>query len=599
MKQFTIALLLLLLGVAAKAAPQTEEPLRPSWADSLRATYHYTEGIKSLKINEDRPSARRHFEEALRADSTHAPAAFQLVVNNMVDSASMAATLAERAYRSDTTNIWYHRLYGRSLLNVNRYREALECYKALRRADPSDLEVYSILAALYEELEQPYTAIAMIDSAELRFGRHPYLSNHKRRMLIATNQTERAIEETLSLIESEPFEREHRIILGELYSTNKQDSLAEATFTEAIRMDSTDLRALVSASNFYSQRHNYDKMLELSVLVFQNDQMPLEEKVERWQLYTDDREFYRDHLARIDQLAKVLLIHHPNEKEVVQLYATHQIALGELDEALALYKLHAEDTPPVEDYFFSIIDIEDYLERPDSVDKYMARAIELFPESIDLRMMKGTIHYRHKEYNKAIAANKEALKIAPTDSLRSVIWGNIGDMYHALIEQNKLTGLQRLLTEDQCYGAYKKALKFDHDNVMVLNNWAYFLSIDGNKKELKRALEMAARVMQLEGDNPTYMDTFAWILYRLGRYEQARNIQRRAIALDKSASSDMMLHYGDILHALGEQFMAESYWKRALDKGYDKKAIEERMTWPKKERPAKTESTTPPQTDKQ
>ena len=110
MKKFTIALLVLLLGVAAKAAPQTEEPLRPSWADSLRATYHYTEGSKSLKINEDRPSARRHFEEALRADSTHAPAAFQLVVNNMVDSASMAATLAERAYRSDTTNIWYHRL---------------------------------------------------------------------------------------------------------------------------------------------------------------------------------------------------------------------------------------------------------------------------------------------------------------------------------------------------------------------------------------------------------------------------------------------------------------------------------------------------------
>lgn len=585
MKGLRLLPLLMLLHVVAMAAPQTEEPQPPAWADSLRATYLYTEGIKALSIDQEPTRARTLFEEALRADSCYAPASYQLALHNLVDSLPQAVRLAEKAHRSDTTNLWYRRLLARKYIDANQLREALESYKALRRVDPTDSEPYQVLAVLYAELEQPYSAIAMVDSVETRFGRSNFLSNLKRRLLIETNQTELAIEETKALIESEPLDHSHRILLGELYAVNKQDSLAEATLIEAIRCDSTNLEAIISASNFYSQRQNYDKMLELSVLVFSNEQMPLKNKLERWELYTEDRSFYGEYLSRIDQLAKVLIINHPNEKEVIQLYARHLTAIGNLEEALSLYKLHLDDTPPIEEFYIAVIDIEDYLERPDSVAIYLERAIETFPKSIDMRLMKGSLHYRHKEFGKAISANKEALKIAETDSVRSNIWCNIGDMYHAQIEERKATGIDRRILQDQCFGAYKKALKYNPDNVMVLNNWAYFLSLDGSQKELKRALEMASRVMQLEGDNPTYMDTFAWILFRLERYEQARNIQRRAIALDQSKSSELMLHYGDILHALGEQFMAESYWKRALDRGHDKAEIEERMSWPRRERP--------------
>ena len=52
----------------------------------------------------------------------------------------------------------------------------------------------------------------------------------------------------------------------------------------------------------------------------------------------------------------------------------------------------------------------------------------------------------------------------------------------------------------------------------------------------------------------------------------------RAVALDGQKSPELMVHYGDILHELGEQFMAEIYWKRALEKGYDAGRIERRIT---------------------
>ena len=155
-------------------------------------------------------------------------------------------------------------------------------------------------------------------------------------------------------------------------------------------------------------------------------------------------------------------------------------------------------------------------------------------------------------------------------------------MYHA---QGEASGfLLKKMYQRDCYKAYKKALKYNPDNILVLNNWAYFLSLEG--KQLERALKMAERVSELTDRNPTYMDTHAWILFRLGRLEEARQLMRQAVALDGQKSQELLLHYGDILHAMGDQFMAETYWKKALERGYDKAVIEERMKRPKVEKKA-------------
>jgi len=83
------------------------------------------------------------------------------------------------------------------------------------------------------------------------------------------------------------------------------------------------------------------------------------------------------------------------------------------------------------------------------------------------------------------------------------------------------------------------------------------------------------------------MDTYAWVLFKMGRLEEARKIQQRAVALDGQKSLELLVHYGDILNAEGKRFMAETYWKRALDKGYDKAQIEQRFAAPAPEKSKK------------
>ena len=134
----------------------------------------------------------------------------------------------------------------------------------------------------------------------------------------------------------------------------------------------------------------------------------------------------------------------------------------------------------------------------------------------------------------------------------------------------------------QCYKAYDHSLRYDPDNAMVLNNYAYFLSLEG--RELEKALTMSSRAIALTDNNPTYLDTHAWVLFKLGRTAEAKKVMQQAIALDGQESAALLVHYGDILHARGEQFMAEIYWRKGLEKGYDADQITRRMEQGKAEK---------------
>lgn len=578
MKRTTaITALCLALFSSAFVAGKDTRPA-PDYPDSLRSVYLYTEGIKLNAIAGDSLGARELFLQALGSDSTYAPAWYELAAGGYYPPAE-AVDMARRAYRLDTANKWYHQFYGQTLLMDGRYGEALQVFRDLRDRDPQNPDNYRILAALYDQAQQPFSAIATLDSAEVRFGRIPLLSAMKRRMLVATHQIDKAIDEARALVETVPYEAEHRVVLADLYALAKQDSLALAEYERALRIDSTNLRTLSSLADYYNSRHDYRALLSVTKRMFALDAMPLEAKIERFGQFTADTRFYREFYFQLNDLASTLAIRYPRDKRVVELYANHLIASGEMEQALALYKLHLADTPPEESFYRSVIDIESYLRRPDSVDRYVTRALELFPGRAEFHLAKGNVLHYSKQYDKAVEAYKRSLRHAATDSLRSVVWGMIGDTRHQQAETSE--GSKRRKAAAESYKAYDRSLRYWTDNTLVLNNYAYFLAVEG--RELERALEMSSRVVALTDNNPTYLDTHAWVLFRLGRTAEARKIMQQAVSLDTQQSPELLLHYGDILDALGERFLAEVYWRKALEKGYDAAEIERRIERAKKE----------------
>ena len=556
--------------------------------DSLNTPlYHYTEAIKAYHIHRDSERAKALLQSSLVLDSLYAPANYKLAELLLQDGDKQALLEhAELAYRADTLNKFYLQLYAHSLVVSMRFQQALEFYYKLLEIDRHNPENYRVTALLEDQVGNKDGAIAVLDSAEVLFGVDGRLGSLKRTLLIQQKHFDRALEEAKRAVDATPYDPYNHLSLGEIYVALGNDSLAKHSFNRAVELDSANLETLIKVGDYYFRTGDINSYLSVIKLVFEHPDMPLESKLYMYNRFVGDTRFYREHYPQISSLAMVLALSYPNEKEVVELYANNLLAWGEVEKALHHYKQHLSDTPPVKDYFISTIQIEDYLHRPDSVDKYLSQAISLFPEDHELHIHKGLIAFSKRDLDGCLKSYREALELVETDSLRSVMWGLIGDLYQATsqgdissteksfkLRSNGKGGWKKYMK--RCYDAYDKALKYDRDNIAVLNNYAYFLSLE--ERDLNRALEYSSRCIALTENNPTYLDTHAWVLFKLGRLNEAKHYLQQAVSLDGQKSPELQLHYGDVLAALGEKFMAETYWKRARDNGYDKEAIEQRL----------------------
>ena len=133
--------------------------------------------------------------------------------------------------------------------------------------------------------------------------------------------------------------------------------------------------------------------------------------------------------------------------------------------------------------------------------------------------------------------------------LLSVFNGQLGDVYHALENFNKSDA------------AYEAALDFDPDNDHVLNNYSYFLSLRNEKLDL--AEKMSSKLIKEHPENPTYLDTYAWVLFKVGKYKEAKVHIEKAIANSDNVSGEVLEHYGDILYKLDDIDGAVKQWENA------------------------------------
>jgi len=641
---FLLAVLLLFAACtttrqAATVAPTAEAempgfsllpPAAGYSADEL-ATHYYLQGIRAAGIYNDQTNAMASFNTALEYNSEHAPSFYELSNLFFPKNPVKALEYSLKANRLEPENIWFKQQLGQIYILTGQYDAARNVYNEIVRLDPNNPENYRYLAALLEETGSPYAALIMLDSAEVRFGFIEELSSYKRHLLIQTGMIDRAISEAITLTHNSPYDSHNFVVLGDLYAGAGKDSLAVESYEQALSIDPENIETLMSLSDFYQRRNDGIHFLSTTKRLFESDVLPLDKKITFFNDVIKTPQFYQQYYFGVSDLAATLLTKYPSHPEVVELYAQHLINSGNVNGALEIYKNALSDTSGMELYK-TIIQIESYLERNDSVSYYTDLALRHYPGEVDLYFSKGYGQYYMKAYDEAIRTFTEAIPYAPNDSLKSVIYGSMGEIsraqdstrndfikyfkraikynpenMHAVYNysdaliirgKNPEKALKNLKSDSvrsimlgtigdiyysrdslagtrQAYAYYEKALKYNPDNVHVLNNYSYFLSLE--ERELEKALSMSARVMELEPGNPTFIDTYGWILYKMGRYEEAKLALRQAVTFDAGASKELLIHYGDILYELKEYYMASVYWKKALEKGYDPAEIETRL----------------------
>ena len=111
---------------------------------------------------------------------------------------------------------------------------------------------------------------------------------------------------------------------------------------------------------------------------------------------------------------------------------------------------------------------------------------------------------------------------------------------------------------------FREALKLEPGQPLVLNYLGY--SMVEKHENLDEALGMIEQAVRAEPDDGYITDSLGWVLYRLGRYQEAVPPMLRAVELtpDDPVIND---HLGDVLWMVGRKREAEFQWRRALSFG--------------------------------
>ncbi len=174
--------------------------------------------------------------------------------------------------------------------------------------------------------------------------------------------------------------------------------------------------------------------------------------------------------------------------------------------------------------------------------------IASFPVNPDFRieLLRSYALEQMKDHMGAIAALHASLQLNPKD------WMALSELGLACDEEH--------LT-DESDSAYAAALTLKPDYALALNNYSYSLAERG--ENLPLANSMAQRAVMLDTGNVNYMDTYAWVLYKTGKYDSALVWIRNAAAKGNTPPT-VLEHLGDIELKLGRCGDAVRAWNAAL-----------------------------------
>lgn len=116
---------------------------------------------------------------------------------------------------------------------------------------------------------------------------------------------------------------------------------------------------------------------------------------------------------------------------------------------------------------------------------------------------------------------------------------------------------------------FRRILVADPDSVAALNALGYTLA--DRTTRYQEALELIDRARAAEPDNAAIIDSYGWVLFRLGRHEEALTELRRAFTLQKDA--EIAAHLGEVLWVTGRREEARRYFGQARELDKDNRAL--------------------------
>jgi len=558
----------LLLFIACSPTKETTTLLKErkelNEKDKVAFGRTYIDGSKEKILGNFEKSAE-YFKKALTIDPYSAAANYELgLVYNNIGKKDLAYIQFKMANDLSPENYWFKLSYATALEAQGEIDQSIKVFKELVEESPSQLELKYELSKLLLGKGKKKEGIEYLNQIEKEIGVTEEISFLKQRIYLSENNVDGAANEIQKLIDTYPTELKYYGILADIYLSNDKNKEAIKIYQQMENLDPDNYLVQFSLAEYYRSNQEHEEYWSSIKKAFANPDMGIDDKVKYLLTFYQIDSKDEANKAEAIELCRQIIDAHPKNAKSYALYADFLYFDNQDSAAKEAYKKTIElDSSrfPVWNQLLVIFSETNELQ---GLLSYGERAVNLFPNQPSVYLMYGLGLAENKNHEKAIEYFKLGSDLAiDNKALKSQFYSSIGDAYHELNQSG----------ESDTY--FDKALELDPNNVFVLNNYSYYLSL--RKEKLEKAKTMSAKSNNLAPNQASFQDTYAWILYQLEEYEAANEWIDKAMQSESNVSVVLLEHKGDILLKLNKQEEAIEYWKRALEKGGASKELKNKI----------------------
>ena len=481
----------------------------------------------------------------------------------MLRNDSLAQQCLLKALELEPNNPTFLESVAQMYIRQQDYPKAITMVEQLYDQDKSRDELLERLFDLYQETGDNDKAVETLNRIEANEGKSERLSFAKSEIYTRMGNKAAAIAEMKMLADQYPYDLNYRGLYADMLLRNDEEEQALKLYHEILAEEPDNTRALVSLRSYYRVQGETEKVDSMTEQILLNKNTTTEQRIYLMRQVVADSERTDGDSTRVLALFHKMLAQPQQNDDIATLCAAYMdLKKMPQDSVKAMLQTVLRIAP---DNAAARLQLVSYAwDRKDhnEVISLCQEARQYNPEEMAFYYYQGMAYYQEEDHDKALEAFQNGISVIDEDSNPAIVsdfYAVMGDLLH-----------QKGMTRE-AFEAYDSCLQWKDDNVMCLNNYAYFLSEMG--EQLDKAEQMSYKTIKAEPKSATYLDTYAWILFMQQRYSEAKIYIDQALQNDSDSSAVITEHAGDIYIQNREPERAVELWQQALKKDPNNKVL--------------------------
>ena len=461
-----------------------------------------------------------------------------------------------KAVELEPDNATFLETVGQMYISQQNYEKAISVVEQLYQQDKSREELLEMLFTLYQQTDNTDKAIETLERMEAGEGKSERLSYAKSDIYTKMGNKQAAIAEMKALADQYPNDLNYKGLYADMLLRNDEEQQALKIYQDILAEEPENTRAQVSLRSYYRVQGETEKVDSMTELILLNKHTTNDQRILLMRQMVTDSERDGGDSTRVLEMFHKLLAQPQQDADIATLCAAYMdLKKMPQDSVRAMLELVLRIAPDNAAARLQLVSYAWDRKDQDEVIALCQEARQYNPEEMAFYYYQGMAYYQKDNHDKALEAFQNGIGVINEDSNPAIVsdfYAVMGDLLH-----------QKGLTRE-AFEAYDSCLQWKEDNIMCLNNYAYFLSELG--EQLNKAEQMSYKTVKAEPKSPTYLDTYAWILFMQKRYAEAKIYIEQALQNDTDSSAVITEHAGDIYIQNKDVDRAVELWQQALAK---------------------------------